>query len=161
VLLKVVVGTDGKARDFKVIRTLGFGLDEQAIAAVSAWQFQPGVKGGQPVNVFAQIEVNFRLLQAKWHLARAEFHIPEGVSRPVVEKAEAPRNADSAISANATLTLDVDENGEPVNLRIDKSSDEEWGVNVMAALSKWKFTPASKDGNPIPVSCTMDFVRGN
>jgi TonB family protein len=62
VLLSVVVGPDGRAGDCKVIRSLGMGLDEKAIEAVRRWQFRPGTNAGVPVNVQAQIEVNFRLL---------------------------------------------------------------------------------------------------
>jgi TonB family protein len=62
VTLSVVVDTDGKARNIKVVKSLGMGLDEKAIEAVEKWKFRPGVKGGQPVNVSATIEVNFRLL---------------------------------------------------------------------------------------------------
>ena len=61
VLLSVVIGTDGIARDLKVIKSLGSGLDEKALDAVKLWYFAPGTKDGQPVNVRAQIEVNFRM----------------------------------------------------------------------------------------------------
>lgn len=161
VILQIVVGTDGQARDLKVLRSLGMGLDEAATAAVSNWQFQPGAKGGQPVPVFAQIEVNFRLLQAKWHLARVEFHIPEGALRPVVEKAAAPHIADEAASPNVRLTFDIDEKGVPINIPIEEASNEGFSREVAAALRNWRFKPASQDGRPISVSCTMDFVRGN
>jgi len=62
VLLQMVVGTDGKAQNIKVIRSIGFGLDDCAISAISRWNFKPGMKDGSPVPVYATIEVNFRLL---------------------------------------------------------------------------------------------------
>lgn len=62
VLLSVIVDTEGKAREIRVIKSLGMGLDEKAVEAVEKWKFKPGMKGGQAVNVRAQIEVNFRLL---------------------------------------------------------------------------------------------------
>ena len=62
VLLSVIVDTEGHARDIHVIKSLGMGLDEKATEAVMKWKFKPGMKGGQAVNVRAQIEVNFRLL---------------------------------------------------------------------------------------------------
>jgi TonB family protein len=62
VQLSAVVGTDGRAHDIKLVRSIGFGLDEKAAEAVRAWIFEPGMKDGRPVNVIANIEVNFRLL---------------------------------------------------------------------------------------------------
>ncbi len=164
VLLRVIVGTDGKASDLKVLRSLGLGLDERAIAAVSAWEFGPGKKDGQPVNVQAQIEVNFGILdkgpKVRWHLARAEFHLPQGASQPVLEKVKGIRVADDAASATATATFDVNEKGEAAGVHIDKASDDGWGRDVIEALGKWRFAPASKDGGPVLGSCTMEFVRG-
>jgi TonB family protein len=61
-VLFVAIGTDGSPHDIRVVRSLGFGLDENAIDAVSDWKFQPGMKDGVPVTVAATIEVNFRLL---------------------------------------------------------------------------------------------------
>jgi TonB family protein len=60
VLLYAQIGPDGKAINMKVLRGIGLGLDEKAMEAVTRWQFKPGMKGGQPVTVEAQIEVNFR-----------------------------------------------------------------------------------------------------
>ena len=61
-LLAIEIGMDGSVRDIRVIRALGFGLDEKAIKAVSQWRFKPSTKNEQPVAVSAQVEVNFRLL---------------------------------------------------------------------------------------------------
>jgi len=62
VLLAIVVDTDGLAKNIRVIRPLGMGLDEKAIEAVQKWRFRPGYKDGKPVPVMANVEVNFRLL---------------------------------------------------------------------------------------------------
>jgi TonB family protein len=57
-----VVDENGVPKEIKVIRSLGLGLDQKAIEAVQKWRFKPGVKDGKAVPVFANIEVNFRLL---------------------------------------------------------------------------------------------------
>ena len=62
VMLSVVVDSEGHARNVKVVKSLGMGLDEKAIEAVEKWRFKPGMKDGHPVNVLATIQVNFRLL---------------------------------------------------------------------------------------------------
>jgi len=62
VVLSVEIGTDGVARNLRVLRQLGMGLDEQAALAVQRWRFRPGTRDGEPVTVAATIEVNFRLL---------------------------------------------------------------------------------------------------
>jgi TonB family protein len=62
VVLYIVVTPDGKASNIKVQKSVGLGLDEKAVEAVSLWKFNPGKKDGKPVAVEAYIEVNFRLL---------------------------------------------------------------------------------------------------
>jgi TonB family protein len=62
VTLYVEVSPDGVAQNIKVLNSLGMGLDQKAIDAVSQWHFRPGLKDGKPVTVAATIEVNFRLL---------------------------------------------------------------------------------------------------
>jgi TonB family protein len=165
VLLGVTVGTDGKTRDFRVLRGLGLGLDESAVAAVHTWEFGPGIKDGQPVNVLAQIEVNFRLLDkgssVKWKLRRLEFHLPDGASRPTIEKVANPHVEDDAATRNVRLTFDIDEKGVPTNVPMEEGANEGFSREMAAALGNWRFKPASKDGHPISVSCTMDFDRGN
>lgn len=62
VVLTLVVDEHGLPQAMKVTRSLGLGLDQKAIEAVSKWRFKPGMKDGKPVPVIATIEVNFRLL---------------------------------------------------------------------------------------------------
>jgi TonB family protein len=62
VALQVTIDVDGSARDIKLMKGLGYGLDEAAALALSKWKFEPGARGGAPVPVMATIEVNFRLL---------------------------------------------------------------------------------------------------
>jgi len=62
VALYVEIGPDGVARNMRIVKGLGLGLDESAIAAIERWRFRPGTKDGVPVTVAAHIEVNFKLL---------------------------------------------------------------------------------------------------
>jgi len=62
VLLSVVIDTEGRATDIRVVKGLGANFDEKAIECVAKWKFRPGLTCGKPMRVRAQIEVNFRLL---------------------------------------------------------------------------------------------------
>ena len=62
VMLYVQINPEGQATNLKLIKSLGFGLDEKAAEAVTQWKFAPGKRDGTPVTVEATIEVNFRLL---------------------------------------------------------------------------------------------------
>lgn len=62
VLVYAEIGADGVPRRLRIIRGLGYGLDERAMEAVSQWFFKPGRKDGHAVAVGATIDVNFRLL---------------------------------------------------------------------------------------------------
>src|SRR5207302_11497878 len=61
VILNVVINEAGVPTDVTVVRSLGFGLDEEAVRAFKQWRFKPALRLGQPVSVYQPIEVNFAL----------------------------------------------------------------------------------------------------
>ena len=62
VVVQAVIRKDGTVDSFKVLRSLGYGLDESAISTIATkWRFSPGTLDGAPVDVMANIEVAFRL----------------------------------------------------------------------------------------------------
>ncbi|HEX3154943.1 MAG TPA: TonB family protein [Candidatus Angelobacter sp.] len=61
VVLNIVVGTDGRVHNPRVVRSLGMGLDEKAIEGVKTWKFDPSKRDGRAVAVEMNIEVSFNL----------------------------------------------------------------------------------------------------
>jgi len=62
VTLRVLVGTDGRASDIRVVRGIGFGLDERAAQTVRGWKFKPARDASQhPVAAWITVEAVFRL----------------------------------------------------------------------------------------------------
>jgi TonB family protein len=61
VVVQCVIDENGAPQRIVITRSLGSGLDEKALQAVTQWHFAPGEKDGQPVAVMASIEINFRL----------------------------------------------------------------------------------------------------
>ena len=62
VMLRVLVGVDGKVQTVEVERTSGSRtLDMAARDAVKTWLFKPGMRGGQPYAAWARVPINFTL----------------------------------------------------------------------------------------------------
>jgi len=62
VLLYGIVRRNGRVDSLKVVRSLGYGLDEEALSTVATkWKFKPAIKDGRPVDCYVTIEVNFSL----------------------------------------------------------------------------------------------------
>jgi TonB family protein len=62
VLLQAIIRKNGRVTDFKVLRGLGYGLEERAIEEIATnWKFRPGTLNGRAVDVLATIEVQFNL----------------------------------------------------------------------------------------------------
>ena len=166
VSLRCLIDEEGSARNCRVDRPAGLGLDEKAVAAVSQWKFSPGTRGGQRVAVEAGLKIAFRLpameaYQFPGIWDAAEFHPPTGASNPRIHEVAPIRVAEGASAASATLNFDIDEHGNAANLRVERSSDDGWAAEVTSALRKWNFLPAELNGRAIAASRTMDFVRGN
>jgi hypothetical protein len=60
-IYRVVIGSDGLAGQIAVVRPIGFGLDENAVAAIRKATFAPAVKAGKPVSESLDLAVLFRI----------------------------------------------------------------------------------------------------
>jgi len=64
-LYHTIIGPDGKPGDIAVARPIGFGLDENAVAAIRKAKFSPAVKDGKPVPVMLDLVVQFRIFSKR------------------------------------------------------------------------------------------------
>ena len=61
-LISIIVDAQGNPLNPRVVRPLGMGLDEKAIAAIRQFRFRPAMKDGKTaVPVALTVEINFRL----------------------------------------------------------------------------------------------------
>jgi TonB family protein len=156
VLLYVQVDPSGKAVNMRVLRSLGFGLDEQAMEAVQKWQFKPGFKDGQPVTVEAQIEVSFRLL-GPWLIVRQEYDTATGVTKPVFQSLVLPPDCKGG-PVDVTLSLQVGADGMLSDVRIIRGDNTSLGQAAIEAVERWKFLPARLNGVPQAVSGEVELA---
>lgn len=62
ITLQCIIRKDGTVDTFKVLRGLGYGLEESAIRKIAReWRYIPATYKGKPVDVQVHIEVSYRL----------------------------------------------------------------------------------------------------
>ena len=61
VVLNTIIREDGSVQVMRIVRGIGFGLDQNAINAVLQWKFKPARRNGKPVAAFMNVEVSFNL----------------------------------------------------------------------------------------------------
>ena len=59
VLLAALVNKDGRVENIRLLRPVGMGLEEAAVAAVQTWRFKPSTRDGEAVAVEMNLEVVF------------------------------------------------------------------------------------------------------
>jgi protein TonB len=71
-LYRAVIGPDGHPGEIAVVRPIGFGLDENAVAAIRKASFTPAMKGGQPVAEALDLAVLFRIYSKRTAVTAGE-----------------------------------------------------------------------------------------
>lgn len=59
--MEITIRRDGSVSDVRVVRGLGGGLNDRAVAAVRQWKFAPARLKGTPVDVIVEVSVEFTL----------------------------------------------------------------------------------------------------
>lgn len=62
VIIDLDIDANGRPVNIHVVRGLGMGLDERALAAVAHWKFRPAMAGDRAVAAPARVSVTFHLL---------------------------------------------------------------------------------------------------
>lgn len=78
-LYHVVIDASGKPTEIAVARPIGFGLDENAVAAIRTARFDPALKDGKPVPVLLDLIVQFRIFSNRTALTPS----PTAADKPV------------------------------------------------------------------------------
>jgi len=63
---------------------------------------------------------------------------------------------DAKIEGVCVLAVEIDQDGIARNIVIKRSLDAGLDLNAIAAISKWRFSPAEKDGKPVRVAATIE-----
>lgn len=63
VIVRTVIDTSGAVREAKVVQTPREDLAAASLEAVRQWRFEPATLDGEPVTVYYQLTINFRLAE--------------------------------------------------------------------------------------------------
>jgi TonB family protein len=156
---------NGCMKVVRIIKTIGFGLDENALAAVRSWRFSPAKRNGEePVEAHAQIDIDFSLAAAPrsdYDDIQTDMSAP-GISAPTVIKRIEPRYTDEArqerIVGNVILQIVIQTNGTADILKVVKPMPFGLTESAVEALQQWRFMPAVRNGKAIPVAANIEVA---
>ena len=148
----------------RIIKTIGFGLDENAVAAQRSWRFSPAKRNGEPVEALAQIDIDFSLAAApriEYDDIQTDISAP-GISAPAIIKRVEPRYTDEAKQARVVGTVIlrsvIQTNGSADILKVVKPLPFGLTESALEALQQWRFMPAVRNGKEIPVAATIEVA---
>lgn len=164
VVLRLIVEPDGSARDIRVLRPMGYGLEEKAMEAVQKWRFKPGFKDGNAVPVEAQIQTNFRILRRPgesnvWYSGPMAFRSEAGFTPPEVRDGTMPKPVRDSSDETAIFEFTVDTSGSVMNIHVISGSTSAAEV-LTRSLAAWKFEPAMKENRPVEATGRIRFFKG-
>ena len=90
------------------------------------------------------------------------YEVGNGVTAPRPVYSPNPEYVDKArrekIAGNVTLAMILTAEGKVRDLKVTKSLDKGLDKQALAAVSTWRFEPATKDGKPVAVHLNVDVT---
>lgn len=155
VTLEGSVDSHGKVSRLRVLKGLGYGLDQQAIDAAASWKFNPGLRNGQPVQTVTQIEVDFQLPPPP-----GPIRVGPGVTPPKiitrVEPQYTPEARDAKARGTVVVTATIHEDGTLTVENVVRPLEYGLTEAAVEALKNWKFAPGVKNGKPVAVTVNIE-----
>jgi len=158
----VDVETSGKPSNVQVIQGLGMGLDEQAIAAVKQWEFQPAMLAGMPVKSAQGVELSFRLgAENEPYVRHTSYAVKRKekrdtiLTKPVLSQY---RHPDASVCADLngspiSASFQIDDKGVPNGIQIDSPNAK----LLSEAIQEWRFESARSNGKKTTSTATFTF----
>jgi TonB family protein len=165
VTIEARISMDGQITTPRVVRGLGFGLDQNALVALRQWQFRPGTQGGRPVDMTVEIDIEFNLRNEALNELIANdmaTRVGPDVTAPrIIRRVNVAPVQDAGVRRPAsTVVLDVVllEDGRPKIVRILRSLTPQLDERAIDAFEQWRFSPALKAGRPVKVRLQADIT---
>jgi len=149
------VGNDGEIKYTRVLKGLGFGLDEAAAESVREWALSPATRNGEPVEVIAQIDVEFNIRSAN------AFRMGAGMIAPIVQRRVDPQYTNEArlagYSGTVVLQAVIKKDGTVDIIRVVRGLPLGLTDNAIRALKQWQFKAGTKDGQEVDIAVNVEI----
>jgi TonB family protein len=180
------VDSEGLPRNITFLQPFGTEFDRIALRLAAADRFTPGTHDGSPVAVAQSLEISVQacvdstqdatgkqgfLLRLRSQPVQILGNLPEppqeaavtlasGVTAPIplvhpeaeyTEEARKARNQGDCI-----ISVIVDAQGMPQNPRVVRGLGMGLDQKAIEAVNKYRFRPAMKNGEPVPIRITVE-----
>ncbi len=159
VILRALIDRQGNVTNVEVLQGLATGLDEEAVAAIEQWKFQPATLNGEPVDVHWDLAISFRLgrrLEGPIY-ASEDVRPPGKIHGPQPRYTEAARKA--RVQGEVIVRAIIDRRGDVARVEVVQGLSMGLDEETVAAIRQWKFRPATLNGEPVNVihDLTVNF----
>ncbi|MCE2440194.1 MAG: M56 family metallopeptidase, partial [Candidatus Latescibacteria bacterium] len=169
VFLKFKINVDGSASDVRVLRGDKV-FHEPAIEAVRQLRYRPAEIGGKPVPVWMTKRIAFALpdqqeeavtdngrIEGNQVFDISDVHVTPVHLNPNNVRPDYPDVAKEAgLTGRVILKFKVNVDGSVSDVHV-LEGDEIFRKPAMDAVAKFRYKPAQRDGNPVPVWITLPF----
>ena len=163
VLVHLEVDENGSPEHVRVVRGVGYGLDEKSVAAVEQYKFRPAMKDGKAVIFPLNIEVNWKLSDdapslEEPRVQQGPVRISAGVmageivykSQPAYPEVAKAAKVEGAVVLKALISGTGDIEGLQVI-----SGPEMLRASALEAVWQWKYKPYLLNGQPTAVESSI------
>jgi TonB family protein len=154
VTIAAQVDANGGVKVLRVLKGLGFGLDEVAASTVSEWTLSPATRNGIPVLVISEIDVEFSLRSANALRMMPGMTVPTVLQKVVPQYTEETRRA--GLNGTVVLQAVIKTDGTVDVLRVVRGLPLGLTENAINALKQWQFSPGKKSGQDVDVSVNVE-----
>ncbi len=166
VVLQFLVRKDGSISNFRIVESLGYGLDEKNIAEMrKKWKFRPATRDGKPLDTRTVVRLNFRLGSIREvklaHFGRRPFPLRLQLGEPC--QIQLVQIEDEVVQRviGATLRLTGIQGGR-FDLEIESESGAEQILGLTAGnLSSFGLPGVERDYDVLIKEVGPDFIQGH
>jgi TonB family protein len=174
IVLHASVASSGRVQDIAVVSGEPV-LAGPAIDAVRQWQFAPCIQDGRPVESQITVTITYDLGRGAsdpvdespailkeppedviQEIEKGQlFQLRDGVTFPKALDMPSPEYSEAAqkakLQGDVLLGVVVDTDGKPRSVWVVQTLGEGLDEKSVEAVRRWSFTPATKNGKPVPV----------